>query len=190
MNRRLVTLATEEPLTLAEVKTFLRVDHEEDDQELQTMIRAAREQAELHHGRELARQQWDVFLDAWPAYEIRLPSPLVSVESVSYKAMDGSTADLVAGVDYFAGTDSEPGAVVCWPGKTWPATDLWPSAPIRIRCTCGYTREEVTDALKAGMKMLISGWYDNRSGFSVGNIAHPLPFAAQACFELNRLIIF
>lgn len=185
MNRRLVTPATEEPLTLADVKSFLGVDHEDHDQQILGLIRAAREQAELHHGRELARQQYDVFLDAWPAYEIRLPSPLVSVESVSYKALDGSVVNLADGVDYFAATDAEPGALVCWPGKTWPTADLWPAAPIRIRCTCGYTPDQVQESIKAGMKMLIAAWYDNR-----GEGREQLPPPVLACFETDRLIQF
>jgi uncharacterized phiE125 gp8 family phage protein len=185
MNLRLVSNEIEEPLLLAELKSFLRVDHEDNDQEILAMLRAAREQAELHHGRELARKQYNLFLESWPAYEIRLPSPLVSVESVSYKALDGTTVNLAAGVDYFAATDAEPGAVVCWPGKTWPTADLWPAAPIRVSFTCGLTPDLVPDSLKAGMKMLVSQWYDNH-----GEGRDQLPPAVLACFMAGRLIQF
>lgn len=82
-----------EPLTLAEVKAYLLIpdrspaDDAEDDL-LEGMITAAREEAETQQGRDLVEKQWDLSLDYFPC-EIRLRAPLQSVDLVKYKNSDG-----------------------------------------------------------------------------------------------------
>src|ERR1700686_4119746 len=72
-----------EILTLAEVKSYLRLpdrspaDQAEDD-ELTSLIVAAREQAEIMQGRDLIRKQFDLSLDYWNNYRIELRDPLAS----------------------------------------------------------------------------------------------------------------
>ena len=89
MSFRFVSQFGDEPLLLADVKAHLRVDHSDDDFDIIAMIRSAREQAELHHGRELAVKQFDCFLQAWPAgRSIELLAPLVSIDTVCYTGID------------------------------------------------------------------------------------------------------
>ncbi len=47
-----------EPLTLAETKLYLRVDHSDDDASIARMIQAAREAAEFYLRRSLVTQDW------------------------------------------------------------------------------------------------------------------------------------
>src|SRR5690242_11056124 len=75
----------EEPLTLSEVKSYLKVpersptDSAEDD-ELTSLIIAARFQAEVLQGRDLVEKQYDLSHDYWPNYYIELRDPLRSVD--------------------------------------------------------------------------------------------------------------
>ena len=54
----------EEPVTLADAKLTLRVDHAEDDSRIQRMIGAAREAAEQITGRRFGRQTGELVRDA------------------------------------------------------------------------------------------------------------------------------
>jgi hypothetical protein len=66
----------EEPVTLADAKLTLRVDHAEDDSRIQRMIGAAREEAEQITSRRFGPQTWELVLDAFES-TITLPAPPV-----------------------------------------------------------------------------------------------------------------
>lgn len=64
----LVTAAQEEPVTVAEVKNFCRVDVSDDDGLFNDLITAARKRCEDYRGRSFLTQTWDYFLDFFPQY--------------------------------------------------------------------------------------------------------------------------
>ena len=64
---RTVTAAVE-PVTLAEVKAHLRLDHASEDELLGGLIRAAREEVERATGLALIDQDWRLVIDEWPAW--------------------------------------------------------------------------------------------------------------------------
>lgn len=72
-----------EPVTLAEVRQFLRLDQTDEDDLLATLITAARLMVEAAAGRCLIEQAWRIVLDRWPSRgEIRLPlSPVARIEA-------------------------------------------------------------------------------------------------------------
>lgn len=164
----------QEPLTLPEVKSFLRVETVDEDDLIAIFISAAREQAELFQHRTLVRKSFDLTLSAWP-YAIELPSPFVSVDLVQATGYDGTTTPLVLGTGYHV-----CGAYV-HPLLSTYATSLL------IRFTAGYTPDDpfwfhAGARLKAGMLLLISQWYSNRLPFAVGAVSE-LPFAVTHCLS-------
>src|SRR5438105_10271551 len=56
-----------EPWSVAEAKSFLRVEHGDDDAVIAALIAAARGHVEALSRRALLVQRWRVVLDAWPA---------------------------------------------------------------------------------------------------------------------------
>jgi uncharacterized phiE125 gp8 family phage protein len=54
-----------EPLTLAEAKSFLRVEHSADDDLIGALIKAARSEVESATRRALITQGWRIALDCW-----------------------------------------------------------------------------------------------------------------------------
>jgi hypothetical protein len=94
---KITTQATVEPLTLAEVKLHLRVDHDDEDSMIGLYMKAARQHAERFLGLSLAAQSVQYVLannetprDEWRMYEPRQPniielplSPVASIESVT-----------------------------------------------------------------------------------------------------------
>lgn len=81
---QLLTGPSIEPITLAEAKAFLRVEHNDDDAMIKALIAGARAQIEWHTRRIMNTQTWRPVRDAWPASgQINLPSlPLRSLIAV------------------------------------------------------------------------------------------------------------
>ena len=71
----------DEPLTLAEAKSHLRVDHGDEDTLIQSLITSARLHVETLTGRVLMTQSWRLVLDDWPRRNI-LSIPLGPVQAV------------------------------------------------------------------------------------------------------------
>lgn len=71
--------------------------------------------------------------------------------------------------EYVADTKKEPGRIVLAYGQTWPSTTLTVTSPIAITYLAGYgTPEDVPMAVKQGMLILISTWYENRESIIIG----------------------
>lgn len=75
-----------EPLTLAEAKTYLRVDHEAEDALISSMIVAARATVETLTRRALIDQRWRIMRDAWPASGL-IPAPISPLRSLDGAAL-------------------------------------------------------------------------------------------------------
>lgn len=157
-----------EPLSLAEIKSHLRVDDTSDDEMLSTIIQVAREQVEDITRRALLTSTWDFVLQEWPIENyIKLPyGNLQSVTSVKWKDTDGVETTLVAGTDYLVETNGENiGRVVLPYGESWPSDTLYPSNPITIRFVCGWTAASLIPAkIKAACKLIAGDIYQNREG--------------------------
>ena len=55
-----------EPISLEETKTFLRIEHNDEDQLIAALIAGARSHIEAQTQTALITQDWRVVLDAWP----------------------------------------------------------------------------------------------------------------------------
>jgi len=56
-----------EPVTLAEAKQFLRVEHDDDDDIIAALIAGSRIHVETQTRRALITQSWRLTRDVWPA---------------------------------------------------------------------------------------------------------------------------
>ncbi len=90
-----------EPITLAEMKAYLRVDDDDPAQDsvIAGLVKAARLTVEGASRRVLIEQRWRVALDRWPQDRVvLLPlSPLISVESIKVFDAKGAAASIAAG---------------------------------------------------------------------------------------------
>ena len=157
-----------EPLSLAEIKSHLRVDDSSDDEMLSTIIQVAREQVEDITRRALLTSTWDFVLQEWPVENyIKLPyGNLQSVTSVKWKDTDGTETTLTPTTDYLVETNGENvGRVVLPYGEIWPSDTLYPSNPITIRFVCGWTAASLIPAkIRAACKLIAGDIYQNREG--------------------------
>jgi uncharacterized phiE125 gp8 family phage protein len=179
-----VTPPATEPLTVDEVKAYLRDENTtSQDDVIEALIGAARQKAEQQLGRYLVTQTLELALDRFPydhrrvsyprrgadnlaPYEILLP-PLQSVASIKYIDTTGALQTLASN-QYDVDVRSRPARVNKAYGVSWPATREQQNAVI-IQFVAGYgTAEQVPQCVKQWMLLQIKAGYDNRDTFLPG----------------------
>lgn len=126
-----------EPVTAAQIKTWLNISVSTYDAQLAILIKAAREEVEKRTGRALITQTITLYLDGFPTGDISLPKPpLQSVTSVKYYDGDGVQQTVDTG-DYIVDTSKQPGRVGLAAGAYWPSTQLRAKA-VEIIYIAGY----------------------------------------------------
>ncbi|MEK8122401.1 hypothetical protein WOB59_04725 [Methylocystis sp. IM4] len=87
-----------EPVSLTEMKAWLREDGSEEDQLIQALVVSARMTLEAYTRRFFVTQSWRVMLDTWPRGSLlRLPfSPFQAVSAIRVYDPGGSRPDAVA----------------------------------------------------------------------------------------------
>lgn len=175
-----------EPFTLDQMKVYLRVDDDSDDDFISVLITAARERVEDLTGRCLMQQQWQLGLDRFPYHrgEILLPrAPLLSLDSITYLDLVGQRVTLS---DYTVDELSEPTRIRPARNTTWPqhVTD---TNSIVITFTVGYA--VVPQSLQQAMRLIAASYYDNRAevvqGASFASL--PPPLSAQSLMSTYEL---
>ena len=183
----LITAPADEPVTLAEAKAHLRIEHSLDDAFINTAITAARQYAEQFCWRGFVTQTWERTLDAFPAEEfIALPKGnLASITSIIYTDENGSAATLASSV-YEADAVSVPGFARLKYDQDWPsARDHWNA--VKVRYVVGWADvASIPPAIKQGMLLLIGHWYKNRESSVIGSL-RDLPFGVESLWAPHRV---
>jgi uncharacterized phiE125 gp8 family phage protein len=102
---RLVVPPMNEPLTLIQAKTFLRIEHNADDEPVTRAIMAARQAAEQHMRCALLPQTWEYTIANPQATCLRLPwGPAQSIVSIQLMTELGITSSMAL-ADYKLSVD-------------------------------------------------------------------------------------
>lgn len=192
----LVTAPTVEPVSAAEAKAHLRVEHDLDDAYVAALVTAARRHAEALTWRAFVTQSWEVKLDRFPSrcargrYEpIKLPRGKVqSVTSIKYDDATGAERTLASSA-YVVDTAPEPGLI--WPAyaTVWPETRDNPGA-VRVRYVVGVEPRDVAADVKHALLMLVADLYERRESEITGTIVTPVQLAARTLLDPHRLARF
>jgi uncharacterized phiE125 gp8 family phage protein len=177
VNHVLVTPPAEEPVSLAEAKAHLRVDHDAEDTLISMLIGAAREYVEQGAARALMPQTWRLSLESLPGgrcpIELPLP-PLRSVESITYQDDDGAEQTLDDAL-YLVDTDDEPGKVLPVYDGEWPDGRCDVNA-VKVTYIAGYEdADHVPKRAKQAILLLVGHWFENRE--AVGTAGRELEMA-------------
>lgn len=191
MALKLITPPDVEPVSLEEAKNHCRIDGNDEDVLITSLIVAAREYCESFQNRAYITQTWQLWLDSWPAGSvIPIPRPpLQSVTGVKYYDTN-DTEHTLAATDYFVDDKSEPGRLALSYSKAWPAGVLRPTNGVCVEFTAGYgdDAEAVPQKVKQAMLLLIGHWYENREAIITGIISREIEFAVRSLLWLDRVV--
>jgi hypothetical protein len=207
MNPRRTTDPASEPVTLAEAKAHLRIDHADEDSLITALITAAREYAEAYTARAFISQTWIWTLNQWPVdgrerawwksarFEpaslfspspryVSVPfGPLISVTSItSFDAADAGT--LWASTNYYVAAGQD--RIYRRSGAAWPLPTRGADG-IEIIYVAGYgaSAADVPPPLRHALLELIAHLYRHREPVGAAP-ATPIPFGFGALLDPYR----
>ena len=163
------TQPTAEPVSLAEARLHLRLDtsgspaSHPDDTLVQTLITAARENAEQYTGVTIASCSYEAQGAAVDSKLSLQTYPVTSVYSVTYQDSDGVT-QTVAAADYYVDNFARPSKLVFKQNT--------PSQDITVQFTAGYTDLSSPNpypcpaGVKAAILLMVGNLYENRESIA------------------------
>lgn len=165
------TQPTEEPLTLAEAKLYLRVDGTDDDTLITNMMLAVRRAAEQYLRRTLVTRQWKLAYDTDAPLEVRLPmGGVTSIIRVTKVAEDATTEDVSASLYALNAART----VLCF-------TQAITAHRVEIVYQAGYSAAAAVPAsIRQGMLAHLTELYDGRGNASL------LPESAASLYYPHR----
>ncbi len=184
-----VTSAT--PITLVEAKAHLRVDHDDEDTLISSLIQGSTDYAQNFTHRQFVNTTFVMNLDAFPSTngssnsnctvtsssnkifsgrwynnstrQIVLPfPPSVSITSIVYIDTDGSSQTLATD-QYALDVLSEPGRLYNTFGNSWPSTQAIQNA-VLVTYVAGYgtAATDTPEGIRQAILLMIGAWYENR----------------------------
>ncbi len=178
-----------EPLGLADLKAFLRLDGAEEDALVLATAAAARAHLEAMTGRLFLRQGWRIRRDTWPPTG-RLVLPIGPVLSLDAVMVTGEGGPAAVPIDRFVldGTAAPPR--LAWRPGAVPQPAV-PLAGIALDVTCGFgTAADVPPSLLQALRLLTAHWFENRSLIAVGHEVAVIPRMVEdlvAPFIMRRI---
>ena len=165
-----ITDSSTEPVSLAEAKAHLRVDHTNDDSYISTLITASRQSLEISTRRSLGTgQTYQVSYHSFPTVYNRLviPNPpIVSVTSLQYYDVNNSLIT-VDSTKYHVENQSEGvGYISLDDGFSRPTISKERIAPVVLTYNTGYAN--LPKPLHQSILLLVAHYYDTREPVAMG----------------------
>jgi uncharacterized phiE125 gp8 family phage protein len=180
----LVTAPTDEQLTLSEVKAHLRVDSNDEDAYIYSLISVARDEAEAVCGRRFGAQSWKLYFDRFERIKLHGCGQVSSAtlywrdQNGTWQALDASQYEIVKAVPAYAFYKDDFNV---------PTTGDYAEV-VRIDVSCG---ESAPRGVKQWMLLRIGTLYEHREDAIVGAgvLAYPMVGVPQL-LAAHRVIDF
>lgn len=158
----LVSASGTEPVTVSEAKAHARIDHDEDDTEIGSLILAARQYVEEYTRRQLINATWAMYLDRFPR-EIVLPKPPYSSGLLITYYDYANQQQTLSAERYQVAEHDDPAKITAAYGHYWPATYPRYEA-VTVLWTAGYgaLKGDVPEPIRLAILKLVAHWYEHR----------------------------
>jgi uncharacterized phiE125 gp8 family phage protein len=185
----LLTGPAVEPVTLAEAKLFMRVEHADDDDVIAALVAGSRIHVEAQTRRALITQSWRLTRDAWPASGrfFVLPVPLVAL--VAARVYTSATATQALDLSVFTVDKASAPAMLAFAAGALPVPGR-AAAGVEVDITAGYGAApgNVPEPLRQAIRLLTAHWYENRGLAAVGRSVAVLPASVDALIAPYRVL--
>lgn len=189
MSSMLITPPSAEPVALAEMKAFLRVEHNDDDAVIAALTTGARTLVEARTRRALMTQGWRLTRDVWPAGGALplLPAPVAALLAVRVYRVDGG-ADLID-TGLFALDAAAAPAVLTFVRGALPPPGR-PRGGIELDIEAGYgdDPEDVPEPLRQAIRLLTAHWYENRALVAASGEVASVPASVATLLAPYRVV--
>lgn len=168
MKYEITTSPAAEPVTLEEAKAQLRVDVNDEDNLIQTLITVARRKVESETGRVLISQTVKAYWEKWPASGVlTLPVyPASAITNIKYIDEDG-TLQTWDSANYTADLVGMTPRIMINPDVDAPDTGEYPNA-IQVTYTAGAsTAADVPAEIKHSILVTLAMLYERREDMKI-----------------------
>ncbi len=181
------TPPSEEPVTLAEVKAALRIDHSDEDDVIEREIKTAREWVEEYLERPIVTQTITGATDRF-SRRMELKPNLQSIAEIRYTDADGVEQTLDSAV-YALDDYALVGAVYLAPDQEWPSTRGEPF-DVQVDFVAGYgAAVDVPSRVKSAVIAAVGDRLENREN-SAPSDRYEVPMSSKALVAKDRMANF
>ncbi len=161
MKKQLISMATQLPVLLSEVRDFLKISHTDEDALIASYIRAATGACENFTGRKLIKQQWQLTLNSWDNEIIQIPlSPILTIDKVEVWNM--GTFQEIAASNYLLDNISYQAKILPQTGYQWPVPEI-DVAGVKITVSVGFGegQNDIPHDIRLGLLHWVAAVYDS-----------------------------
>jgi len=184
----LKTAPTTTPISLAEAKSFLRIDSDFDDDNtyITSLINVATSMVEEFTRRRLITQTFNIFYDEFPPYIDLQIGEVASVTHIKY--YDTSNAlQTLATSNYDVDTKIRPGRIYQSEDGDFPNTYERPNA-VEVEFVVGASASDIPAPIIQAIYIIVGRYYENRQDVVTGTIVSELPLMVNHLLTPYRLL--
>ena len=189
MSDELLVVPVLEPVSLSDVKSYLRIFHDVDDSLLESLIITAREWCEELTSRAFITQTRQMILSVLPkGREIVIKrGPLQSVQGIVLYGSDETETNYSLN-NIIVDTAHIAGRLVLKDGAVWPVLQRAANG-LSVTYVAGYGDEadDVPAAIRLAIKQLVADWYENREVVARSSFGR-VPMTVEALLQTYRVV--
>jgi len=184
---KVITAPTTDPITVEDAKRHMRVDADDDDEYIKSLIEMATQWCERIQGRAYITQTLMSKCDAFPEYFLLPRPPLQSVTSITYVDQNGDTQTVDTSI-YVVDTHSEPGRVTLAYDEEWPYDVRAIENAVAITYVAGYGGPaDVPERIKHAIRLLVSHMYEHREPIVLNATPSTVPMSIRDLLGVDRI---
>lgn len=177
------------PLSLAEAKEWLRIEHTYDDSVISALIESASDYAQQRIGDKMLLRNHTVieFRSQFCPKMLIEVGPVSGVTVVAYRNAMGDWITVPTTTYYYEVVGSCC-TISLYTGSTWPTPSALWQYGVRLEYTAGMDAQNVPANIKTAMRLLIAFWYENREDISINETNNPRIRSANTLLDTYRTI--
>lgn len=172
------TEPTQKALDLQFVKDYLRVDNNDEDVLINSLITAAKNKIEHMTGRVLISTTFDIWFPCFYDVMVLPKNPITAISYVKYYDAANTLQTLSSSYYDYNLDDSFPEIKAAY-NYTYPNTYDRAKA-VNVRFVAGWTQATIPEDLRIAMLLIVGHYFENRQNVVVGRQVNELPQAAES----------